>query len=120
MLRAPARIALQGDLGAGKTSFARGFLAAAGWNGRVPSPTFNILHEYPTDPPIYHADLYRVSDDTELDELDLPGIICDGILLVEWADRFPDFHASCAVQVYISLDQEKSEHARTIHIHTED
>jgi tRNA threonylcarbamoyladenosine biosynthesis protein TsaE len=80
-------IALSGPLGAGKTALARGFLAAAGHVGEVPSPTFALVQPYEElEPPVLHADLYRIEDPSELVELGL-GDAADAVLLVEWPDR---------------------------------
>jgi tRNA threonylcarbamoyladenosine biosynthesis protein TsaE len=86
-LRAGAVIALSGPLGVGKTALARGILAALGHEGEVPSPTFAIVQPYEAlDPPVWHADLYRLEDPGELDELGLD-MAAEGILLVEWPER---------------------------------
>jgi len=80
-------IALSGPLGAGKTMFARGFIAALGHEGDVPSPSFAIVQPYDRlEPPVWHVDLYRIEERFEIDEL---GLDCaaDAILLVEWPER---------------------------------
>ena len=80
-------VALSGPLGVGKTVLARGFLAALGHHGEVPSPSFAIVQPYEAlDPPVWHVDLYRLEDSSELDELGLDAA-SDGILLVEWPER---------------------------------
>lgn len=80
-------ITLSGDLGAGKTMLARGFLAALGHEGEAPSPTFAIVQPYEIlDPPVWHVDLYRIEDASEIRELGL-GSASDAILLVEWPER---------------------------------
>jgi len=80
-------IALSGPLGVGKTVLARGFLAALGHEGEVPSPSFAIVQPYEAlDPPVWHVDLYRIEDATELEELGLDAS-ADGILLIEWPER---------------------------------
>jgi tRNA threonylcarbamoyladenosine biosynthesis protein TsaE len=80
-------ITLSGALGAGKTALARGFLAAAGHGGEVPSPTFAIVQPYEDlRPPVLHADLYRLEHPSELLELGLEEA-ADAVLLVEWPDR---------------------------------
>jgi tRNA threonylcarbamoyladenosine biosynthesis protein TsaE len=85
--RAGDVITLSGPLGAGKTALARGFLAAAGHKGEVPSPTFGIVQPYEDlEPPVLHADLYRIEDSTELLELGLADA-ADAVVLVEWPDR---------------------------------
>jgi len=82
-------ILLHGELGAGKSTFARAFIKAAGHEGPVPSPTYTLVEPYKLAPGnFYHIDLYRVSGEDELrylgwNELD------DGLRLVEWPDRAP-------------------------------
>jgi tRNA threonylcarbamoyladenosine biosynthesis protein TsaE len=79
---------LVGPLGAGKTTLVRGVLAALGHAGEVPSPTFAIVQPYETvSPPIAHADLYRIEDPSELEEIGLDDQLLDGALLVEWPER---------------------------------
>ena len=83
-------IALIGDLGAGKTTFVAGLVAALGGGG-VSSPTFSLVNEYPGGRLIvWHVDLYRIVRPTELPELGLDDVVGDrrGICVVEWADRF--------------------------------
>ena len=80
-------IALSGPLGVGKTALARGFLAALGHDGEVPSPSFAIVQPYENlDPPVWHVDLYRIEDSSEIDELGLDSA-ADAVLLVEWPER---------------------------------
>ena len=77
-------IALGGPLGVGKTALARGFLAALGHEGEVPSPSFAIVQPYDdVDPPVWHVDLYRIEKLSELEELGLDSA-GDAVLLVEW------------------------------------
>ena len=80
-------IALSGPLGVGKTALARGFIAALGHEGEVPSPSFTIVQPYEdVNPPVWHVDLYRIEDASEIDELGLDAA-ADAVLLVEWAER---------------------------------
>jgi tRNA threonylcarbamoyladenosine biosynthesis protein TsaE len=83
-------ITLSGPLGVGKTALARGFLAALGHLGEVPSPSFAIVQPYEdVGPPVWHVDLYRIEDTSELDELGLDSAV-DAVLLVEWPERAGD------------------------------
>ena len=80
-------ITLSGPLGVGKTALARGFIAALGHSGEVPSPSFAIVQPYEElDPPVWHVDLYRVEQASELEELGLDAV-AHAVLLVEWPER---------------------------------
>ncbi|HEX7694139.1 MAG TPA: tRNA (adenosine(37)-N6)-threonylcarbamoyltransferase complex ATPase subunit type 1 TsaE [Sphingomonas sp.] len=90
--RAGDVITLSGPLGAGKTSIARGFLAALGLEGEAPSPTFAIVQPYEppeTRMPVMHVDLYRIEDPQEIDELGLDEARGESLLLIEWPERAP-------------------------------
>lgn len=83
-------IALSGDLGAGKTTLARGLLAGLGLADEAPSPSFAIVIAYaPPDLriPLWHVDLYRVENPDEIEELGLDDARADAALLIEWPDR---------------------------------
>jgi tRNA threonylcarbamoyladenosine biosynthesis protein TsaE len=80
-------ITLSGPLGVGKTALARAFIAALGHEGEVPSPSFAIVQPYEDiDPPVWHVDLYRIENASEIEELGLDSG-ADAVLLVEWPDR---------------------------------
>ncbi|HEY0012631.1 MAG TPA: tRNA (adenosine(37)-N6)-threonylcarbamoyltransferase complex ATPase subunit type 1 TsaE [Allosphingosinicella sp.] len=90
LLRPGDVLALYGDLGAGKTTLARGLLRGLGFEGDVASPTFSIVIAY--DPPdtrlsVAHVDLYRIEDPDEIEELALDEALEDGALVVEWPER---------------------------------
>ena len=81
-------VALVGPLGAGKTTYVKGFAEALGISGEVTSPTFVRLNIYQGDPTLYHLDLYRVENAREFVALGFyEWLDTDGIALVEWADR---------------------------------
>lgn len=83
-------IALYGDLGAGKTVFARGVARAFGI-GHVSSPTFTIVCEYPTEPKLFHFDAYRLSDADELYAIGFADYLReDALILMEWANLVPE------------------------------
>lgn len=85
-------LALTGDLGAGKTTFARAFIRtlAAEPALEVPSPTYTLAQRYPVkapSPPVWHVDLYRLKDESELRELGLEDAIAEGVVLIEWPEK---------------------------------
>jgi tRNA threonylcarbamoyl adenosine modification protein YjeE len=85
-------VGLEGDLGAGKTTFTRGAVHGLGVpeDTAVTSPTFALLHQYQGRLSIGHADLYRLSNEIEIEELGLDELLDDGaVLFVEWGRKFP-------------------------------
>lgn len=95
-------VLLSGALGAGKTTLVRGVLAELGWKKPVRSPTFTILQTYETEPPVLHADLYRLelNDDTGIEEY-----WHDHLCLIEWPDRLSERVTSHAWRVEIEFDE---------------
>lgn len=81
-------VLLFGDLGAGKTLFTRAVVSYFDQTVSATSPTFSLVNVYPTIPPIYHIDLYRIQRDAELIDLGFEEYLeSDGIVLVEWGEK---------------------------------
>jgi tRNA threonylcarbamoyladenosine biosynthesis protein TsaE len=91
VLEAGDVIALSGGLGAGKTAFVQGLARGLGIGGRIASPSFTIVNEHEAARvPLYHADFYRLEDAAELDAIGFQDYFGrGGVVVVEWADRFP-------------------------------
>lgn len=87
ILRPGDTVALYGELGSGKTVFVRGAVAGLGYNGRVTSPTFTLIHEYPTGVPVHHLDCFRLRKPQDVLTLGIEEYLeGESILFVEWAD----------------------------------
>ena len=96
-------VLLDGDLGAGKTVFSKGIVSALS-NGKLTavSPTFVIVNTYNTNPPVYHFDLYRISDESELDAIGAEEYFYgNGISLVEWPSRAYSMFPKSAIKINI-------------------
>ena len=108
-------VLLEGDLGAGKTVFSKGIVSALS-NGKeiAVSPTFVIVNVYNTTPEIYHFDLYRIGDSSELDAIGAEEYFYgNGISLVEWPSRAIEIFPESAIKVNI---KKVSENERKIYI----
>ncbi|MDJ0906650.1 MAG: tRNA (adenosine(37)-N6)-threonylcarbamoyltransferase complex ATPase subunit type 1 TsaE [Woeseiaceae bacterium] len=93
---------LEGELGAGKSTFARALIRSYGHEGAVPSPTYTLVEPYDLSGRIiYHVDLYRVAEEEELRYLGWTDLE-DGLRLVEWPDRAPGLAANADLR--LSLD----------------
>lgn len=101
---------LTGDLGAGKTEFARAFIQTlAGNDITVASPTFNILQVYDmVEPPIYHFDLYRIEEPNELNEIGLDDALNNGISLIEWPQVAEDYLPRRIKRIHIEILDENT------------
>ncbi|MBI4473496.1 MAG: tRNA (adenosine(37)-N6)-threonylcarbamoyltransferase complex ATPase subunit type 1 TsaE [Acidobacteria bacterium] len=115
-LSIPAHILLHGELGAGKTLFAKGLAAGFGVadTDEVSSPTFTIINQYSGRVKIYHIDLYRIETGA-LDGLGLEEIFDDtnAVVIVEWAERLGGFETPGAVRVFLSY---VDDHSRKIDV----
>ena len=108
-------LALEGELGSGKTQFTKGLVAGLESSAPVTSPTFTIIHEYPGGRlPVYHFDFFRLENRESVAQLGLDDYFFgDGISVIEWADRFPE---SIPNQARWILFEIRSENARMINI----
>ena len=109
---------LSGELGAGKTVFARGLARGLGYEGRVTSPTFNLMNTYEGGRlPLYHFDMYRLESDADLESIGYEDYFyADGVCLVEWAERVKDAIPESAVWFEIESDLTQGENYRQITI----
>ncbi|MEO0573867.1 MAG: tRNA (adenosine(37)-N6)-threonylcarbamoyltransferase complex ATPase subunit type 1 TsaE [Pseudomonadota bacterium] len=97
-------VLLDGELGAGKTTTARGLLRGLGYTGRVPSPTYTLLEPYDISGlSVSHLDLYRLADASELEHIGWRDIAAS-LRLVEWSSRAPGLRDAADIQVTLSLD----------------
>jgi len=99
-------IALDGDLGAGKTVFTKGFAEGLGIEELVTSPTFTILQEYGGGRlPLYHFDTYRIEDPDEMIETGLTEYLYgSGICIIEWADNIGELLPENCIRIRIERD----------------
>ena len=100
--------ALTGGLGAGKTHWTKGFAAALGVSGDVTSPTFSLVHEYAgKELPVLHFDFYRLDSAEELIAMGWDEYLeSGGVIVAEWADKFPDLIPSHAIWLSFSVDSD--------------
>jgi len=108
-------LALTGDLGSGKTVFVKGLVVGLGSSTDVTSPTFTILHEYRGGRvTVYHFDFFRLEDRQSVARLGLDDYFFgDGVSVIEWADRFPEFIPEQARWILFEI---KSQNQRAITI----
>ena len=111
-LKAGYVVLLQGDLGAGKSEFARGVARGLGITGAVPSPSFTILNAYDEGSiPLYHFDWYRIEEAQEIYDMGMEEQLGgDGIALIEWSERARECLPEKLLEITIhTLDDETRE-----------
>jgi tRNA threonylcarbamoyladenosine biosynthesis protein TsaE len=113
-LRGGEKICLVGPLGAGKTTFVRGFVEAFNYSSAdVQSPTFTLVREYGSSPKIYHVDLYRFDNEEEIFEAGIYELLgSDELVILEWADNLKKYYPHRSVRVEMSHDGENSRQIR--------
>ncbi len=109
---------LVGDLGAGKTAFTKGFAKGLGIEESITSPTFTFVQIYESGRmPLYHFDVYRIGDISEMDEIGYEDCFYgEGVSVMEWADLVEDIIPPEAIRVTISKDLSKGADYRRIEI----
>jgi tRNA threonylcarbamoyladenosine biosynthesis protein TsaE len=110
----PTTILLIGELGAGKTTLAKGIIAGlrSAAEDEVSSPTFTLIHEYGND--VYHIDLYRLDTPAEITTLGLEDLLeRDAVVLVEWGERFPRLWPEDHIEIRINVRDDSREFAVT-------
>ena len=108
-------VGLEGGLGAGKTTFARGAVHALGVpeETAVTSPTFAVLHQYEGRLPVAHADFDRLGAEAELEELGVDELVEDGaVLFVEWGRKFADMASRTVLWVELEIVSDVGRRAR--------
>lgn len=96
-------VALSGELGAGKTVFAKGVATGLGVREHVTSPTFTIVQEYRGRLPFYHMDAYRLEDESEAEEIGFEEYFAsDGVTLVEWPERIESILPPDVIRVILT------------------
>ena len=99
---------LSGDLGVGKTVFTKGFAKGLGITEHVTSPTFAIVNEYEGRLPLYHFDVYRIGDVSEMDEIGYEDCFYgEGVCLIEWSQLIPEILPEQVVRIRIEKDLEQ-------------
>ena len=106
----PSFIAMYGDLGVGKTAFVRGIASVLAPSSRVKSPTYTVVNRYEGEKlPLYHLDVYRISDDDELYSIGYDDYVSTGICVVEWSENIPDSIPDKHIKVTIEKEGENFE-----------
>ncbi len=101
-------VAMYGDLGAGKTAFVQGIAKALGISNHVTSPTFTIVNEYEGRLPLYHFDVYRISDPDEMYEIGYDEYVDgNGVCIIEWAELIEDLFPQKYIKITILKDVDK-------------
>ena len=101
-------IAYIGTLGAGKTTLTRGIAKAFGVEEGVHSPTFAIVNEYQGTVPIYHFDMYRVTDEDDLYSTGFYDYLGKGLIIIEWSENIQDYIPGDAIFIELSYGEDEN------------
>lgn len=112
----PSCVYIHGDMGAGKTTLTKSIIQAFGYEGAVTSPTYNLVQEYPVDQGvIYHMDLYRLEDPSEIEFLAVDDMWSErSLFLIEWPARAAGYLQKADCEIFISKASDKSQDTRDI------
>lgn len=114
LLREGDLIALDGDLGAGKTCLVQGIALGLNSNDNVSSPSFSLIKEYSGDIPIYHFDLYRLENNERIEDLGYEEYFFgNGVTLIEWAEKIKKYLPEQLMKIKIKMN-DKNNHIRII------
>jgi tRNA threonylcarbamoyladenosine biosynthesis protein TsaE len=111
LLKPPVLVLLSGELGAGKTTLAKGIVSGLGAarEDEVTSPTFTLVHRYAGAARVYHVDLYRIGDFHDLETLGLEDVFSEhAVVIVEWPERFSLHTDWPVVRIHLSHVSENS------------
>jgi len=115
LLRAGDVVALSGELGTGKTFFARAVIQALGGPAEVPSPTFTLVQTYDLAPvPVWHFDLYRLARPKDAHELDIEDAFAEAISLIEWPERLGALLPADRLDIHLAFGATDEERVVTI------
>lgn len=110
-------VCLTGDLGTGKTALTNGIASALGIEDYITSPTFTIVNEYKTEVPLYHFDVYRISDPEEMYDIGFEEYLYgEGVVVIEWAELIKGILPDDLIWVKISKDLASGVDTREISI----
>lgn len=114
LMKAAGCVSLEGPLGAGKTHFVKATAVAMGITESVSSPTFTLLHSYRSGSTVlHHSDWYRLESPQEAEALGLEEYLDEGLLMIEWGDRFSDLLPPGTLRVSVATVQDAQEGAES-------
>lgn len=110
-------VVLSGELGSGKTKFTEGILEYFNLADEISSPTFTIVNEYSSTPPVFHFDVYRLEDEDEFLAIGGEEYFEKGICIIEWGEMIENLLPTEYIKISFSKD-EKDENVRVLNIQT--